>query len=75
MRQTLGWFVPDDYPIILTELAATAKVRIPTALMQPHDAVDAAAQQLGDVQIRNKIRDPLRESHWVAVNAKAGVRG
>ena len=47
--------MPDDYPIILTELAATAKVRIPTALMQPHDAVDTAAQQqLGDVQIGTK---------------------
>jgi hypothetical protein len=51
VRQTLGWFVPDDYPIILTEPATAAKVRLPTALMEPHDAVDAAAQQLGDVQI------------------------
>jgi hypothetical protein len=46
--------VPDDYPIIRTEPATAAKVRIPTALMQPHDAVDATAQQLGDVQIGTK---------------------
>ena len=54
MRQTLGWFVPEDYPIILTEPATAAKVRLPTPLMQSHDAVDAAAQQLGDVQIGTK---------------------
>ena len=41
-------------PIILTEPATAAKVRIPTALMEPHDAVHAAAQQLGDVQIGTK---------------------
>ena len=49
MRQTLGWFVPDDYAIILSEPATAAKVRLPTPLMQSHDAVDAAANQLGDV--------------------------
>jgi hypothetical protein len=49
--RALGWFLPDDYPIILSEAAAAAKVLLPTALMQPHDAVDTAAQQLGDVQI------------------------
>ena len=46
--------MPDDYPVILTEPATTAKVLLPTALMQPHDAVDTAAQQLGDVQIGTK---------------------
>src|SRR5208337_1282850 len=51
VRQTLGRFVPDDYPIIRTQPATAAKVRIATALMQPHDAVHAAGQQLGDVQI------------------------
>ena len=54
MGQALGWFVPDDYPIILTEPATAAKVLLPTARMQPHDAVDTAAQQLGDVQIGTK---------------------
>ena len=37
--------------IIVAESATAAKVLLPTALMQPHDAVDTAAQQLGDVQI------------------------
>jgi hypothetical protein len=46
--------VPDDYPIILTEPAPATKVRLPTALMQPHDAVEATVQQLGDVQIGTK---------------------
>jgi hypothetical protein len=49
--RALGWFVLDDDPIILTEPATASKVLLPTALMQPHDAVDTAAQQLGDVQI------------------------
>ena len=43
--------MPDDDPIIVTEPATAAKVLLPTALMQPHDAVDAAAHQLGDIQI------------------------
>jgi hypothetical protein len=42
--------VLDDDPIILTEPATASKVLLPTALMQPPDAVDTAAQQLGDVQ-------------------------
>ena len=47
--------MPDDDPIIVAEPATAAKVLLPTALMQPHDAVDTAAQQqLGDVQIGTK---------------------
>jgi hypothetical protein len=52
--RALGWFVPDDDPITVTEPATAAKVLLPTALMEPHDAVDPAAQQLGDVQIGTK---------------------
>src|SRR5271165_2852744 len=48
--QTLGWFAPQHQPIIFTEPATAAKVRLATALMQPHEAVDAPPQQLGDIQ-------------------------
>ena len=37
-------------PRCLAEPATAAKVRLATGLMQPHEAVDAAAQQLGDIQ-------------------------
>ncbi len=54
MGRALGWFVPEDDPIIVTEPATAAKVLLATALMEPHDAVDTAAQQLSDVQIGTK---------------------
>ena len=42
--------MPDEYPIIRNEPATAAKVWIPTALKQRHDAVDDEGEQLGDVQ-------------------------
>jgi hypothetical protein len=41
--QTLGWFAPQHKAIIVTQPAVAAKIGLATALMQPHEAVDAAA--------------------------------
>ena len=54
--------MPEDDPIIMTEPATAAKVLLPPALMEPHDAVHTAAQQLGDVQIGTETRSAKRIS-------------